>query len=239
MSDATTDTTAVPPGPADLIEIFYAPRAVFARRREGKFGLPYAALVVAGVVLYFATHSLMQPVMDTEIARSMSQAVASGKMTPEQAQAASSFGRKLGSVGLFAYWLLAPFIIGLFTWIAGRLSGVREIGRVAIMIATFSIFPRLISGVVGAVLAALHPEGSPISAASISLSPARFVDVAAHPGLAALLGRFDLFILWGIVLIAIGATAAAGATRGRAWSTAIGAWLIATLPSLWAFITKG
>ena len=41
MSDAVTDATAAKAGPADLIEIFYAPSAVFSRRQQGQFGLPY------------------------------------------------------------------------------------------------------------------------------------------------------------------------------------------------------
>jgi hypothetical protein len=74
------------------------------------------------------------------------------------------------------------------------------------------------------------------SVAAISLSPARFVDAATSPGLYALLGRFDLFILWGVVLIAIGVQAAGRGTRKQAWITAIGAWVIASLPPLWGAI---
>jgi hypothetical protein len=79
--------------------------------------------------------------------------------------------------------------------------------------------------VVGAALAALLPDGSLNSAASLSLSPARFID-PSHTALAGLLGRFDLFILWGVVLVAIGMQAAAKATKGQAWATAIGVWAI-------------
>jgi hypothetical protein len=233
MTNAVTaDPTAPKPGAGDLAEIFYAPSAVFERRREGQFGLPYLALVGIGVVLFFATRNLMQPVIDAEIARSMAANVANGKMTAAQASTASSMGKTLGSVGLIVFWIIAPFVIALLTWIAGKLAGVRDIGRVAIMVATFSLFPRLIGSVVGAAIAAAMPESSITSAASVSLSPARFVDVAAHPGLAALLGRFDLFLLWGVVLIAIGVQHAAGATKGKAWATAIGVWVIASLPAI-------
>jgi hypothetical protein len=233
MTNAATDNAAQP-GPADLAEIFYAPSAVFARRQAGQFGLPYLTLVGIGVVLFFATRNLMQPVMDAEISRSMAAATASGRVTADQAAAGASLGKTMASVGLIAFWVIAPFIIALLTWIAGKIAGVREIGRVAIMVATFSMFPRLIGAVVGAVFAAAMPDTSITSLASVSLSPARFIDVAAHPGMAALLGRFDLFLLWGVVLIALGVQYAAGATKGKAWATAIGVWVIATLPAIWA-----
>lgn len=233
MSDAVTDATAAKPGAGDLIEIFYAPRAVFSRRSDGKFGLPYLALVVIGAIVFVATKNLLQPVVDAEIARGIAQAAAKNKMTPEQMASAASIGRKIGTFGLIAYYLIAPFLIGLFIWVAGSLAKVRKVGTVAVMIATFSIYPRLVGGIVGAILAAVIPESSLTSAAAISISPSRFVNPATSPGSYALLGRFDLFILWGVVLIAIGVQAAGRGNRKQAWITAIGAWVIASLPALW------
>ena len=230
MTDAATDAK---PGAGDLIEIFYAPSAVFARRQQGQFGMPYLALVGIGVVLFFATRNLMQPVIDAEISRSMAQAAAKGNMTPDQMAKAESFGKSIASVGLIAFWIIAPFVVGLLTWLGGKIAKVPGISSVAIMIAVFSMFPRLVGSVVGAILAAVLPESSLTSAASVSLSPARFVDVAQHPGLAALLGRFDLFILWGVALIAIGAVAAGRGTRKQGWTTAIIVWVIGSLPALW------
>lgn len=57
------------PGPSDLAEIYYAPAEVFERRRNGGFWLPLIVLVVASVVIFYATRNLMQPVFDAEWAR--------------------------------------------------------------------------------------------------------------------------------------------------------------------------
>jgi hypothetical protein len=237
MSDAATDAPPVKAGAGDLIEIFYAPSAVFSRRSDGKFGLPYLALVVAGTIIFLATKNLLQPVVDAEIARGMAQAAAKNKMTPEQMASAASIGRTIGrtigSFGLIAFYLIAPFLIGLWIWLAGSLAKVPKIGTVAVMIATFSIYPHLVQSVVGAILSAVLPESSLTSAAAISISPARFVNPTTSPGVYALMSRFDLFVLWGVVLIAIGVQAAGRGTRKQAWITAIGAWLIASLPALW------
>src|SRR4030081_1864185 len=65
----------VEPAPAkaglweDFVDIFYAPSSVFARRSDGKFGMPLLFLVVVGTVLFFLTKNAMQPVMDAEFAR--------------------------------------------------------------------------------------------------------------------------------------------------------------------------
>ncbi len=233
MTNAATERTARP-GLGDIAEIFYAPSAVFARRTDGKFFVPYLALVVLGTVIYLATKGLIQPVIDAEIARGMAKAAAKNPaMTPEAQASAMSVARTIGSFGVIAVFLIGPFIVGLLAWIGGKIAQVRDIGTVAMMVATFSFFPRLLGSVVGAGLAAMIPENATQTAAAISVSPARFIDVVAHPGLAAVLGRFDLFVLWGIFLIATGVRVAGKATHKQAWGTAIGVWAIPTLLALW------
>lgn len=224
MTNATTEA-AGKPGFGDLAEIFYDPRAVFARRNDGKFGLAYVALLVVGVIIFYATKSLVQPVIDTEISRQMAIMATRPGVTPEAVASATSIAHTVASVGIVAFYAIAPFVVGLFIWIVGKLAKVAAVGSTAIMIAVFSLYPRLVGSVVGAVLAAVLPDGSLTSAASLSISPARFID-PSHTAVAALLGRFDLFIIWGVVLIAIGMQAAARATKGQAWATAIGVWAI-------------
>src|SRR5438270_13771267 len=53
----------------DFVDIFYAPSSVFARRADGKFGLPLLFLIVVATVLVFLTKNAMQPIMDAEFAR--------------------------------------------------------------------------------------------------------------------------------------------------------------------------
>ena len=45
----------------DFVDIFYAPSSVFARRADGKFGLPLLFLIVVAAVLVFLTKNAMQP----------------------------------------------------------------------------------------------------------------------------------------------------------------------------------
>lgn len=225
MTNTATEPAADKPGLGDLAEIFYAPRAVFARRRDGKFGLAYVGLLILGVAIFYATRSLVQPIIDAEISRQMAIMATKPNMTPEAIASATSIAHTIASVGIVAFFLVIPFLVGLFIWIIGKLAKVEAVGDTAIMIAVFSLFPRLLGSVVGAVLAAMLPDASLTSAASLSLSPARFID-PSHTAIVALLGRFDLFILWGVVLIAVGMQAAARATKNQAWATAIGVWVI-------------
>ena len=229
MTSAATDNTGNA-GMGDLAEIFYAPSAVFARRTDGKFGMPYLALVILGIVIFFATKGLIQPAVDAEIARGMAAAAAKNPaMTPDQIAAGAAMGKTIASIGIVAVWAVAPFLIGLFIWIAGKVAKVERVGTIAIMVATFSFFPRLLGSIVGAVFAAMVPDGGSMTLATISAGPARFVDATTAPLLFAVAGRFDVFIIWGVVLIAIGVRVAGKATNQQAWTTAIGAWAIPTI----------
>ena len=239
MTNATTETDKA--GLGDLAEIFYAPSAVFARRMDGKFGVPYLALIVLGTIIYLATKGLIQPVIDAEISRAMAAAAAKNpQMTADRVASMTSIARAIGSFGAIGLYLIGPFLVALLAWIAGKFfAKVEVIGTVALMIATFSFYPRLIGNVVAAIFAAMLPEGGTLTAASISLSPARFVDVVAHPSLGQLLARFDLFVLWGVALIAIGVRVAGKATAKQGWTTAIVVWLVPTLLAIWGVIKNG
>ncbi|HEY4101693.1 MAG TPA: YIP1 family protein [Gemmatimonadales bacterium] len=230
MTSVPIDETAAKPGAADLLEIFYAPRAVFARRTNGEFGLPLLALAIVVAIVTVATASLMQPLWDVMIAKSMA---ARPGITPEQIAAGKSIGEKFAMIGQVVTFVLLPFIVALLVWIVGRFTDVKVRYGVAAMIATFSLFPRVIGLIVAAVEMAFMSDTAITSPTVLTLSPARFVDAAHAPILAGALSRFDLFTLWSIFLIAVGLEVTMRVTRGRAWTTALIVWIIGFLPAIW------
>jgi hypothetical protein len=235
MTEPAIDPALGVPGPADMVEIFYAPSAVFARRRAGQWGLAYVVFAVIGIGLFFATKNLLQPAIDADISRGLAAAAAKMGTTPDKVPGAGMM-RTIASASVVAYFLIAPFVVALLLWIAGKIARVPNIGTTALAIAVFSMFPKLIGMVAAGVESAILPDSAMTSAAAISFSPARFINPATSPGLSALMLRFDIFLLWGVVLSAIGVRVAGGGTRGQAWATAIGVWAIATLPAVWALI---
>lgn len=232
MSDGELNEATGSPGAADLVEIFYAPRAVFARRQEGSFGLPLVALVVTATVLAIATSNLTQPAVHGDLVRGLQPSVAAGKFTADQVTAMVATQEKLAFLGAPVFFLVAPFVSGIVIWLAGFATRVRVGLGQAVMIGTFSLFPKLVGMVVGAVIALLSPEGTLTSATKLTLSPAQFVNVAAHPALATLLTRVDVFVFWSYALVGIGLLVIARATRAQAWITAIIAWLVLSLPAV-------
>ncbi|HEX6644075.1 MAG TPA: YIP1 family protein [Gemmatimonadales bacterium] len=219
------------PGPSDLAEIYYAPTAVFERRRNGGFWLPLIVLFVASVVLFYATRNLMQPVFDAEWVRGAAKLREQNpQLTPEQLEQAKSMSQNFAVVGLFVAMFLGPLLAGLVLWVVCKFAGVKETLTAAMTVMVFSLFPILVEQVVNAVQAAVLPEDSITSRYSLSLGPARFLEGAAM-STRALVGHIDVFTLWTAVLIAIGVRVTGGATRNQAIAVAAAMWVIGALPT--------
>jgi hypothetical protein len=229
MTNAAIDTPAGKPGFADLLEIFYAPRAVFERRRGGEFGLAYLGLVVLGVIVWIATKGLMQDAIAGITHATIAKQVASGQLPADRVDAATKIGNTFASLLLPVFYIVGPFIAGLILWIVGKIAKVPAIGTVALMVSTFSFFPRLVGNIASAVLVTLRSDQSIVNPAQLSIGPGLLLGADAGTKIAALAARFDLTLIWSVVLLAIGLEVAGRATWGRAWAAAIGTWVIGTL----------
>jgi len=220
-----------PPGILeDFLDVFVAPAALFRRRVDGKFGLALLVLTVLTAVLFFATRGLIAPIMDAEITRSMA---ANPNLTPEQIQAARGVAGTFATIAVVIGMPIAVLVLGLVTWIVGRLVSAKLSYAQGATIAAFSLFPKLVEGVVGAVQAAMMDEASLTSRFKISLGMGRFLDSQTiNPALLAFLGRVDVFTLWVTILIAIGLKQMGRITTGQAAIGAAIIWAVGSLPTL-------
>jgi len=236
----TSPTSDRPPSVwEDLLELFYAPTTVFERRRETPaFGLALVVLTVLLVGLTFAFKDMMHPIFAAEFDRSMAQAMRQNpQLTAEQMQAGRAIGEKFIVVGVGLYGLVAPLVLGLFLWLAGKaVESKAEMGQV-MMVTTYAMYPRVVEAIINAVQVLIIPESAVTSRFSISLGLGRFLDPAtANPLLLAVLGRVDVFTLWITVLMAIGLSVMGRVSLSRAAVAAGAVWVVGAVPSLWGAI---
>src|SRR5712671_1484401 len=126
----------------DFVDIFYAPSSVFARRADGKFGMPLLFLVLVGTVLVFLTKNAMQPVMDAEFARRSVQMMAKNpNLTAEQMASGRSFFEMLGPLFFALGLTVSVLATGVVLWAVGKLFDAKESVAAAIMIATYAEVP--------------------------------------------------------------------------------------------------
>lgn len=218
----------------DLLEIFYAPTAVFTRRRETPaFGLALLVLVLVMFGLTLAFRGIMEPLFDIEWSRNMALAARSNpQLTPERIAQAKVVAQKFLLAGVVGTWFILPLLTGLVFWLIGKvLDSKAEIGQV-MMVSTYAFFPRVIEAIAGAVQLLVLPENGLTSRYSISLGVGRFLDPSNHL-LLAILGRVDLFTLWITALLGIGISVMGQMPRGRAFLAAVLMWVVGGLPGLW------
>jgi hypothetical protein len=244
MGDAGTVKTEEP-GHAglweDFVDIFYSPSSVFARRADGKFGMPLLFLVLVGTVLFFLTKNATSPIMDAEFARRSADMLRKNpNLTSEQLASGRGMMETFGPV-FFALGLTASvFATGLVLWLVGKLFDAKESVAAAIMIATYSEVPRLVQILVNAAQGLVMSPEKMNSVNAVGLNLARFMDPDhASPVLIALAGRVDLFTIWVTVLLAIGLRVVGKVPKQQAYIAAAITWVIGALPALLGALREG
>jgi hypothetical protein len=232
---APADTSAQPASLwEDFVDIFYAPSEVFARRRDGKFGMPLLFLTLAGIVLYFLTKNAMQPVMDAEFSfRSAEMLRANPQMTSEQLASGRQVFETFGPVIIAVMFPITVLLTGTVLWAIGKLFDAKEPLTAAFMIATYSQVPRLVQSLVSAAQALFMDPQSITSIHSVSLSLARFMDpTTAQPVVLAMAARVDVFTIWITVLLAIGLYVVGRIPKQSAAIAAAIVWLVGAIPAI-------
>jgi hypothetical protein len=231
-------TTAAPPKSSslfeDIIEVFVSPAKVFARRKGRGFWLALLIYTVIIAVLAIGTKPLMQPVYDAVWQQSSAQiAKQNPQITPEQLEKARSIQDKFAVVGAIIFTPIMVLATGFLLWIVGKLFDADEPLGDAMMVSTFSFFPKILAIVVGALIALYASPATITSPFSVSVGPGYFINAMQHPILNALVGRLDLFTIWVTVLLAIGLHVVGKIPIGKAAIAAVIVWVLGALPGLY------
>ncbi len=235
MQDAIVESA---PGKAsfmeDFIDIFYTPSSVFERRKEAS---PWpAVLVVTGLfaILSYVNFKLLGPAIDAEIARNMAKAMqANPQMTADAASSVISFSRMMMLAGAVILVPLGVVILGFVLWLVAKLFDAQSALRAAFFIVTMSWMPRVLESLLSALQGFFLDPAAMTSMAAVSLSPARFVDVATtSPVVVLLLQRLSPFVIWSYIIIAIGIAVMGRIPRSKGALTSLILWILATVPAL-------
>ena len=224
----------------DFVDIFYAPSSVFARRSEGKFGMPLLFLVLAGTVLFFLTKNATQPIMDAEFTRQTAAAMRQNpNLTAEQMASSRGFFEMFAPAFFAVGITLSIFGTGLVLWLVGKLFDAKESIAAAIMIATYSEVPRLVQILTNAAQGLVMSPESLNSMNAVGFNLARFMDPDGSPLMIALASRVDLFTIWVTVLLAIGLHVAGKIPKQQAGIVAGITWVVGALPAVFGALRAG
>lgn len=239
MTESASATAAPTPERAsfaeDFLDIFYAPSAVFARRRDAS---PWAPLlVVTGLfaIAWYIFMTLLAPIFEAQMAIQAARATA--QMTPEQAAAAAQAQARFGPIMMMITGIvtvpLTVLLLGLVTWFVGKLLDAQQPLRAAFLVVTFSFMPRVLGTLLAALQAFVVDVSSMTNQFQATLSAARFVDTATvSPPVVGLLSRIDPFIIWSYLIIAIGLHVTGRITMTKAVIGAAILWLLGSAPTI-------
>jgi hypothetical protein len=210
----------------DPIDVIFSPTELFERRRDARIGPPLLLLLAASVVVYL----IMMPVNEIVMRAATAQ-------DPNAAAAMERFGTAFRLVG--AIFMPIGVAIGL-AWSAlllfgfGRLFDIPTSFKRAFLIATYAGWIFLLAQLAGGLLL-LILGGDDVTdlMAAVSFGVLRFTgseDMA--PTLVPLVGRLEVFVIWGAVIWAIGLRVVHGASRGQAIGTAAAVWVLSALPQI-------
>jgi hypothetical protein len=244
MSDPASPPPAPPVEKAsvveDLVDIFYAPSTVFERRRDSSPWIPLIVVTVVVGIGYLASSGVLQPLLDAEFERGAKEMMeANPEMTPEMMQQ----GRAFAEMGTkFAGFIGTPvtiFVTGCLLWLASKLVDASQSLRASVMITAWASMPKVIAAIVTAIQLRLFEVTSLDGMSRLSTGPGRFLDPDTTPPIVmAFAGRLDLFVLWKVLLMAIGLSVVARVPRAQGWIAAGAVWLLGSLTVLYSALTK-
>ena len=211
----------------DLIDIFYAPSQVYDRRRDGRFGLALVAVILLSALFVGLFWGAIQPMFEATVDMTLRQAAAKGQPMPEEAaKAARSFGGTMGGIMAVIGAPIGILLTACMVWIFGKLLDAATTFSQAMAIVTLAQIPRTLSWLAVGAQGLLGNPDKPIF--SYLIAPTRFMDpeTTSHTVLG-LLSRFDVFIIWATILIAIGVSVIARVPRAKGAMVAAAVWLIA------------
>jgi len=225
----------------DFVDIFYAPSSVFARRSDGKFGMPLLFLVLVGTVLFFLTKNATQPIMDAEFARRSADMLRKNpNLTAEQLSSGRGFFEMFSPIFFAVGITLSILGTGLVLWAVGKLFDAKESVAAAIMIATYAEVPRLVQILTNAAQGLIMSPEKLNSMNAVGFSLARFMDPDnVSQVLIALASRVDLFTIWITVLLAIGLHVVGKIPKQQAAIVAAITWAVGALPAVFGALRAG
>ena len=235
---APASTTPATPQKAsfweDLIDIFFSPAAVFRRNETKSVWPPLLFVSLAIGIIFFFTFNQLEPIFDAEFNRNMQKAMAQNpQLTAEAVSKMKAGGEAVTRYGLTAIIFFSVLVVGVVSWVIGKLVGSAQTFHAALVVAAWAYMPRVIGAVLGGVQGLLMDPANLTGQMAISLSPARFFAVdQPNPIAYQFMGRLDLITIWVTILLAVGLYVTGKVSKGRATVFGIIMWLIGALPAL-------
>jgi len=219
---------------ARIVDTFIAPSKTFTDlRRSAQWWLPFLLITIAGWGLVFVAEQKVgvQKMVENDLQSRPKQEAQYEKATPAQREA------QIKITGVI-YYIAIP-VITLIFWLLlsglqfGTLSFVATtditFGKTLAVLA-YAALPLMLKSLLAivSVLAGVNPDGFTLNN-PVATNPGYFMTAADHPFWYFIATQTDIFLLWTLVLTAIGFAVTGKVKMGTAFAVVIGWWAVITL----------
>lgn len=234
MTDPLVTPPAIDVAPArssaweDVLDIFYAPRAVFERRRDGKYLVPILVLCVATVAVYFLSQQMNDALRDVELARTFREQ----GLKPEQISQATAAAAKFSGLAVYilpVFMAIGAWISGLMTMLLGNMMGAKLNFAQGTTIAVLASMPELLGRLLVGLQGLFLDTTTAAHRYSFSINASRLMSADTNKWLLKFGALVDPFVIWGLVLTGIGAYVIGRMEREKAAVLAIMIGIVGTL----------
>ena len=188
----------------DVLDIFYAPQQVFERRRDGKYLVPILVLCVVSMLIFVLSSQINEALQDAEFARVIKQ----NAMPAEAAASAKAMGKKFASLAIYlipVFVAIGAWVSGLIFMLLGKAMGGKFTYAQATAIAVLGSMPELLGRTLMGVQGMFLDTSKIVHRYSFSISAARFMSADVNNWALKFGSLIDPFVIWGLVLVGLGA----------------------------------
>ncbi len=188
----------------DCLDIFYSPREVFERRRDGRFWVALLVYALMVGVLAWLGRQAFDAISDIAFREAMREQ----QMTEEQMAQAKAFGDRFRAIGPIV-GIVASIVLGLFSgtlfWVLARLFGASLTVAQGITVWVFAAYPTLVNTASVVAQSFVIDPATLTTRHGYALSAARFLPPETSTLVTKLASLADPFVIWSGILVGIGA----------------------------------
>ncbi|MBZ5597585.1 MAG: YIP1 family protein [Acidobacteriia bacterium] len=223
--------------PARIINTFVAPSKTFTDlRRSAAWWGPFLLMAIFSVgFVYVAGQKVgFRKAMENQMQAQPKTQARLEQLTPEQREQQMQQGAKVTEIIAYCFPVLqfvilviiAAALFGTFKFAAGAAVSF----KISLAIVMYAGLPGLLRAVLAVVsLLAGASADSFTFQNPVATNPGYFLNPADSPFLYSLASSLDIFLIWTLVLTAIGFTCVSKVKRGTALAIVFGWWLVFTL----------
>jgi len=234
---ASVAETAPLSEPARILNTFVAPSKTFTDlRRNASWWAPFLLMVIFSVAFVYVGGQKVgfRKIMENQMRAQPKQQARLESLPPDQREQQMQQGEKISRIISYGFPVIQLII---FVIIAAVLFGTFKFGagadikfKVAFAIVLYASLPGLlrVSLAILSLLSGANPDSFTFQN-PVATNPGYFLNPADSPFLYGLASSFDVFLIWTLVLTAIGFTCVSKVKRGTAFAIVFGWWLAFSL----------